>query len=163
MPIKQSAQSAPKIVELIDRPNLIPTIVSWVQREWPKNRNDESVEHRICGAREREKLPSALIALSGNLPIGFISLVYYEKGVEVGRPHWIDAVYVEPSHRGQGVACELLREAERKAASMGIERLFALTEIPDFYKKSGWEAATGVKLDSPQDVIMTKNLSLGGV
>jgi GNAT superfamily N-acetyltransferase len=150
--------SARTIVKLIDAPQFVPTVVQWIETEWPREMGEQTVEDRLCGNREPGKLPQALVGLWGAMPVGVVSLVYYEQGALVGRPYWIDAVYVTPDHRGQGWARELLREAEPLAVSMGIDRLFALTEFPDLYLQSGWEVAEAVP-DTPGDVIVTRSLT----
>jgi len=132
----------PKVVELIDHPNLIPTVVSWHQKEWPRI-GRQSVEQRLCGRASRGNYPQHWWLWWGPCRL-FYHLVYYEKGIEEGRPHWIDAVLCRPSHKGQGMHGNSSAQPSGKPASMGIDRLFALTEIPGFYTKSGWERVIGV-------------------
>lgn len=151
--------TARAFVKLIDAPQFVPTVVQWIETQWPVRKGEQTVEDRVCGQREPGKLPQALVALQGAIPVGVVSLVYYEKGAGEGRPYWIDAVYVTPEHRGQGWARDLLREAEPLAVSLGIDRLFALTEFPDLYRKSGWEIAETLASEPPQEFIVTRSLT----
>src|SRR3954469_2436378 len=147
------------VVELFDYPILIPAVVNWFRNEWPDSQDASAVEKRLCGSRRRCELPLTLIAVSGSAPIGFVSLTFYEKGIEEARPHWIDALYVESSHRGQGLAQWLLEAAEERAAALGITELFALTEIPGLYHKRGWRNAQEITTDTGCDFIMAKRLA----
>lgn len=145
------------IVELLDHPKLIPTVIGWIRQEWPDSRDDVAIEARLCGSRRRGTLPMALVAISGNEPIGFVSLTLYEKGIEQGRPHWIDALFVEPPHRRHGLAQRLLRAAEEKAATLEITELFALTEIPGLYR--GWHSVEEIATPQGRDYIVNKLLA----
>jgi GNAT superfamily N-acetyltransferase len=147
------------IVDLLDRPEFIPIVVKWIRAEWPDSRDDRAVEERLCGARQRGTLPLALVAVSSSTPVGFVSLTLYEKGIEQGRPHWIDALYVEPAHRGRGLALELLEAAERAGGVLGISELFALTEIPELYHRAGWRRFEEIAAASGRDVIVGRRLT----
>ena len=46
---------------------------------------------------------------------------------------WVNALRVEPSFRGQGVASKLIQYAQHKASP-----LYALTDVPLLYTKLGW-------------------------
>ncbi len=60
---------------------------------------------------------------------------------------WRGSVYrlvVAPSHRRQGLACRLLKEAELRLRAQGAARLAAIVVEDDpqatgFWRKSGWE------------------------
>ena len=147
------------IVELLDHPEFISTVIGWIRQEWPDSRDDGTIEERLCGSRRPGTLPVALVAISDNEPIGFVSLTLYEKGIEQGRPHWIDALYVEPPHRGQGLAQRLLAATEEKAATLGITELFALTEIPGVYHKCGWRSVEEIATAEGRDYIVNKRLA----
>ena len=148
-----------RIVELLDHPEFISTVVSWIRQEWPDSREDREIEERLCGTRQRGTLPLALIAIAAAAPMGFVSLTLYEKGIAQGRPHWIDALYVEPVHRGLGLARRLILEAEYASGRLGITELFALTEIPDLYHKFGWRTAQDFVTPTGCDFIVTKRLA----
>jgi len=147
------------IVELLDRPEFIPIVVRWIRTEWPDSRNDRAVEERLCGSRQRGILPLALVAIEGATPVGFLSLTLYEKGIEQGRPHWIDALYVEPAFRGRGLALELIQAAEKQGTRLEIPELFALTEIPGLYHKAGWHDVEEIATPTGRDVIVGKRLA----
>lgn len=67
---------------------------------------------------------------------------------EAGGWH-IGRVAVLKPFRGMGLGAELLRESERKAASLGADAvsLSAQVQAQGFYEKLGYRAVTGVYLD----------------
>ena len=150
------------MVELLDAPELTPTLVRWIRQEWPDARDDSAIEERLCGSRRHGTLPQALVAVLGSTPIGFVSLTLYEKGIEQGRPHWIDALYVEPPYRGQGIGRQLLHAAEEKSVVLRLTELFALTEIPGLYHKCGWRSVEEIMTPTGCDFIVARRLDEKG-
>ena len=128
-----------KIVELCNRPTYLGTIIDWNLKAWPKpDRNQDEVKLRIFGKGIGNQLPQTLILEEKDEPIGYSTLIYYEKGLLTGRLHWIDAVYVKPERRKKGLGSKLIRAAEKKAGELNISELFALTDLPVLYHKLGW-------------------------
>ncbi|MGI8982148.1 MAG: GNAT family N-acetyltransferase [Pirellulaceae bacterium] len=150
------------IIELLDSPEFIPTVVRWIRQEWPDARNDAAIEERLCGSRRGGTLPLALVAVLNSAPIGFASLTLYENGIEQGRPHWIDALYVEPAYRGHGIARQMLQAAEEKSVVLGLTELFALTEIPGLYHKCGWRSVEEITTPTGRDFIVARRLDEKG-
>lgn len=48
------------------------------------------------------------------------------------------AVFVEPSHRGRGLAGRLLEYAVTEQHAMGVDTLYLLTDHVGFYERYGW-------------------------
>ena len=48
------------------------------------------------------------------------------------------AVYVEPAHRGQGIARFMLDFVCRDLAAFGVKTVYLLTDHTGFYEKCGW-------------------------
>ena len=148
-----------KIYNVINKPTLVQTVLEWHKREWPKpNVGVDSIKKRIIGTSDSQ-LPVTLVAVDGTEAVGFVSMIFHAESEEKGRPHWIDAVYVELSHRNKGVASLLIRAIQQAAIGMKIEQLHALTEIPILYEKNGWGIAERIP---PRDFIMNKMVSEEG-
>ena len=54
------------------------------------------------------------------------------------RPN-VCAVYVEETHRCQGIAGALLNHICEDMAGMGVDTLYLLTDHTSFYERYGWE------------------------
>ena len=67
---------------------------------------------------------------------------------------WVNAVFVQPAWRGQGIASQLIRHAETVAAGAGFNAVYALTDIPEMYRKLGWT----VVRSSDNGYVLTRTL-----
>jgi ribosomal protein S18 acetylase RimI-like enzyme len=70
-------------------------------------------------------------------------------GTHDGRKGWVNRLAVSPPHRRRGLAGELLAEAERRFAALGIGIFACLVEDWNagskvFFKKSGYKAFDGM-------------------
>ena len=128
-----------RILELSKCPEFLNTIVDWNLKEWPKpDRSRGDVKARIFGSGTEDQLPQTLVLEENDEAIGYATMILYEKGRPMGQLHWIDAVFIKPEKRKKGLASQLIVAAEKKAATLGILELFALTDIPLLYQKLGW-------------------------
>lgn len=146
----------PLIRDLSDFPSHIPTVLGCFDKEWPKpDRNRGELEKRILGDRDKDVLPYTLIALRGDELVGFVSVIFYKETEPKGRLHWIDAVYVLPKFRKNGIGAELIQAAENRGREMNLGNLCALTEIPKLYEKQGWSVIEKI---APADFVVWKEI-----
>lgn len=83
---------------------------------------------------------------AGNLVGGIIAVAYCWNIL------YIDVLYVEAAHRGQGIGRRLLEEAEERARRMGVRLVHLDTfdwQARGFYKSLGYEVF-GVLDDCPE-------------
>jgi len=67
----------------------------------------------------------------------------------------IGGVATDPDYRGRGLASDLLRMATGSMVRRGMETSILFTGIHDFYRKLGWETATGIngyKISTEKDL-----------
>lgn len=64
------------------------------------------------------------------------------------------ALFVEPAHRGRGVARRLLDYARSEVAGMGFEKLYLITDHTTFYEKCGWAFLTQVRGEDGKQIRM---------
>lgn len=82
-----------------------------------------------------------IVAVDGNKLAGVIAVhVYWEDLSE------IRSFVVEKSQRGKGYGEALLNKALEEAKEVGTKKVFALTKIPDFFKKHGFKPIPKKKL-----------------
>ncbi len=55
---------------------------------------------------------------------------------------WINAVYISPAHRNQGLATQLIQAAEQAAIQLNLRELFVLTHRPTLYGALGWQTVS---------------------
>jgi N-acetylglutamate synthase-like GNAT family acetyltransferase len=83
-------------------------------------------------------LPTTFIALRDDKLLGSASLVRQTITHQHLSP-WLSSVYVDPAHRGSGIASALVGRVERAAAEMGSEKIYLFTPSSEkLYAGLGW-------------------------
>ena len=92
---------------------------------------------RVMLARTLDELYSAVreftVAVEKGRVVGCGSLKFYD-----GRVAEIRSLSVEPGHTSQGLGRELVKRLLREAKSLGLETVFALTMVPEFFRTCGF-------------------------
>ncbi|MEH6557557.1 MAG: GNAT family N-acetyltransferase [Oceanicoccus sp.] len=90
-------------------------------------------------------IPNPMVALANNQVIGGASFTRYQEPGSNNIVIWLNALYVRPENRNQGIATELIH------ASRGVANsLYALTDVADLYTKAGWNI---VKTDKDGTIV----------
>ena len=55
---------------------------------------------------------------------------------------WLACLYVNETHRNQGLAEQLLAHSLAEAQRKGFDHLYLSTDLVDFYEKKGWQLYT---------------------
>ncbi len=147
-----------KIENVFDHHHVIPTVIDWIQQEWQKDKplNKTEIEHRLCGDRLPNRLPIALIALHGLVPVGYVSLIQYETSEYKNKLFWVDGLYVVPINRGIGLGSRLLQAATERAAYLRLPYLCAYTDKIDLYTRAGWRPLTPFDLSHAGPIVLEK-------
>ncbi len=88
-------------------------------------------------SREGLAIPEPLVAIEAGRVIGGAAFTAYREPGGTDVVVWLNALYVLPQFRGQGIASGLI-----VAAMAFSPRLYALTDIPDLYTKLGWNVCS---------------------
>lgn len=132
-----------RIDSIADHLDLIETIARWHWEEWgylDPNGSPEKWAANLSEWTSRDRIPTIYVALSGNEPLGSVSLNEHDMSTHRELSPWVSGVYVKPDARGQGVASALVRYAVRQAAGMGIARLYLYTDTArGLYEKLAWQ------------------------
>ena len=95
----------------------------------------EECRHPVAG----QFVPQWYLAVEGKQIIGGLGVIENDFHDRKDLTPNICALYVEESHRCQGIAGELLRFVCREFADRGISVLYLLTDHDSFYERYGWE------------------------
>lgn len=79
-------------------------------------------------------LPEPIAAIESGEIIGGLSYINYKAPDQDKVVLWINAVFVRPSYRGQGIATAMLKTAMKTTSCM-----YALTDVPDLYTNLGFK------------------------
>ena len=128
---------------LKDRPELAIQLIPGLLKHWSYVYPDATAEQRVARFRAHQNhdvLPIAWIAHEGNTAVGTAALraTDLEDREDIGP--WLGGVYTDPQYRGRGIASQLCRIVESKAAQLGIPRLYLFTHGQEaLYSRLGWE------------------------
>jgi len=132
-----------RIVHIADAPQIIPLLAEWHHRQWGHLARARTVPERIAHLQEQTtpgRTPATYVAMLEDTPIGCASLVVNDMAIVPDWTPWIAAVYVEPSHRHQGLGAALVNHVTAEAAAQGYRRLYLYThDRMAFYQRLGWE------------------------
>jgi RimJ/RimL family protein N-acetyltransferase len=128
---------------LADYLNAIPTLTKWFRDQWPDyhaNMSQEEMEQDFLEDASRDRLPIRLVAFESSELVG--TIVLREQGSETltkCQPE-LGGLYVVESHRGHGIATELIRAGMQVAREQGYVTVFATTiAAAGILERLGWE------------------------
>ena len=128
--------SAPQIVSLSDRPDLIAVVGRWHWDEWGHEDPAGSVERWTDDVRRRAERTWA--AVVGDEPAGSVTL---SDDVSPRHPDYrprLAFLYVAPEQRAAGIGSALTAHCEAAAAALGVRVLHLYTTIEEYYARRGW-------------------------
>ena len=155
-----------EIVQLIPShtvPELIPLVAGWLYNEWGRHlpgRSLETAEHALRQEPDPRGLPSTLIAIEGDEPVGVARLVEFDLDSRPDLGPWLASVYVPADKRSRGTGTLVCSGIVEIARQRGYSTLYLFT--PDrapFYERQGWEVV-GYQLHRGVQVTLMK-LDLG--
>lgn len=154
-----------RIQNLVDYPQFIPTLAAWHHAQWSYLDLGKSIAQRTATLRthRRTAVPMTVVALSADELLGSASLIAHDMDTRMDLSPWLASVYVDPSHRGQGVGSALVRAIVARATAMGFPTLYLFT--PDrarFYEHLGWRVLEHVQYRGYAQVLMSISLGSTG-
>ena len=131
------------IVPLSDRPDLLPLVAGWYFQEWGHHVPGMALldeQQRLEVFLQDDELPLLLIALDGEVPVAAAQLKFHERTERPERLHWLGGVYVDPAHRGRGLAEKVIEELLVRGRALGVRDLYLQTEADDggLSRRLGW-------------------------
>ncbi len=151
---------------LADHQEAVPILAAWIYDEWSYLYPEMTLHHVISFLQERsnkEKLPLALVAFEAGEPVGTVSLKMFDMETRSDLSYWLTSLYVAKQWRRKRIGSRLVAAAEKKAAELGICKLYLFTTdvaLPGlFYSKLGWTVKENMMYRSYPIIIMEKDLS----
>ncbi|EGQ8083329.1 TPA: GNAT family N-acetyltransferase [Vibrio parahaemolyticus] len=90
-------------------------------------------------------LPPVLVAVRNNEVIGGLAYSRYQEPYGNSEVIWLNAVFVYPEWRGQGIASELINRGVNQVSELNQNNIYAYTNVAQLYKSLGWSV---VDIDS---------------
>ena len=138
---------------LADYLDTIPMLAKWFRDQWPVYHADMSQEEMELDFLEdasRDRLPIRLVAFESSELVGTIVLREQTESLPEFQPE-LGGLYVVESHRGHGIAIELVRAGMQVALNQGYETVYATTVVAaGILERLGWEfVKTVIHRDEP--------------
>lgn len=149
---------------LADYPAHVPQVARWLHDQFGYLSPNSTLEKRLARLRanlNRAAVPTVLVALLGDEPVGTASLVAEDMTIRPQLTPWLASVYVTPAHRQRGVGRALVRRVVDEAAALGHTRLWLYTSDDRirFYQAMGWAITEQVDYRGARMTIMALDLS----
>jgi GNAT superfamily N-acetyltransferase len=127
---------------LANHPDLVPELACWFFDEWVRKESGNSIEkftYHLQDRLQRDRAPLTLVGFLEESAIASASIKIREMETHPQHKHWLGAVYIRPSYRGQGFGSQIVNHIVSIAAQLRIEILFLYTHSHEgFYAKLGW-------------------------
>jgi RimJ/RimL family protein N-acetyltransferase len=127
---------------LADYPDTVPTLAKWFRDQWPDyyaDMSQEEMEQDFLEDASRDRLPIRLLAFESSELAGTIILREQTEADPEFQPE-LGGLYVVESHRGRGIATELVRAGMQIARDQGYETIYATTVAADgILERLGWK------------------------
>jgi predicted N-acetyltransferase YhbS len=150
---------------LEDHPEVIPVLAAWIYREWSylyPGATQRDFEGFLRERLNKNRLPLTLVAIEAGEPVGTVSLKAFDMETRNDLTPWLTSLYVTAPWRKKGLGSSLVTAMERKAAELGIGRLFLFTAeaalAERFYPRLGWSVKETTTYHSSPVIIMEKKL-----
>lgn len=126
------------IIKLTDMPSIKEEAAHWFHQKWgvPLEAYWESMDEALNSSTP---VPQWYVVKEGEQIVGGLGIIENDFHDRKDLTPNVCAVYVEKSHRGQGIAGNLLQFACDDMAAQGIDTLYLITEHSTLYEKYGWE------------------------
>lgn len=130
------------IIKLRERPELLERAAAWFHQKWgiPLSAYQESMN--TCLAQPGGVPQWYVILDSGGDILAGAGVIDNDFHDRPDLTPNLCAVYVEPPARGQGLARAVLDAIRRDMGTMGLDRLYLVTDHVGFYERCGWEFLT---------------------
>lgn len=140
-----------EIMKLREHSELAVTAADWFHRKWniPLEAYAESIEECIS---KQTAVPQWYLAMENGMIAGGLGVIENDFHDRKDLTPNVCAVYVEETHRCQGIAGKMLDFVCTDMNEMGIDTLYLITDHISFYERYGWKFLCMVQGDGEPDL-----------
>ena len=127
---------------LADYPDTIPTLAKWFRAQWPgyyASWSQAELEQDFLLDTSRDQIPCRLVAFELGELTGTIILRNNGSAMPPEFQPELGGLYVAETHRGHGIATELVRAGMQVALDQGYDAVYATTVAAGILERLGWE------------------------
>lgn len=127
-------------------------------REWTV----EAACAELRDHRDDGGLPATLVAVEGGMIVGSVSVLSGDCEARMDLDPWLGNLWVAPTHRGRGLARDLVRGAIELAAANGQPRLYVFTESAEpLFVAHGFRVIDRPMLNGHPVAVLVRDLAGG--
>jgi len=108
------------------------TLYQWFHSEW------DDVEP-LASSKDGKIIPNPIIALNGDELVGGLVFSRFLSPITKEQAVWINAVFIKPESRRQGISTQMISFAEQLVKEMRESELLVFTDMPELYSKQNWQ------------------------
>ena len=125
------------ILRISQHPELLLQAAAWFHTKWgiPLSAYEESMEEAL---KDASPVPEWYLVREGETIVGGCGVIENDFHDRPDLHPNVCAVFVEPEHRCQGIAGQLLAFTCRDFHARGVDTLYLLTDHDHFYERYGW-------------------------
>ncbi|MEM9820242.1 MAG: GNAT family N-acetyltransferase [Bacteroidota bacterium] len=128
------------IIELSERPDLLQQGIQYFWKQWGSEQNLSFYQDCILHSVDKSNaLPKFYLALEQAQIIGSYALLVNDIISRQDLMPWLACLYVEESHRKQGIAEQLLQHGLAQSKAKGFNYLYLSSDLVNFYERKGWQ------------------------
>ena len=135
-----------RIYPLSQKKSLSPICAYWSFATWYTKRNVpfSVILNEYRKRSDMDEYPYSVIATSGDLPVGMVSVKESELARREELSPWLSALYVSPEYREKGIGDRLIRTVIDDCRKKKMKRIFLfldsrnLSRLERYYTKRGW-------------------------
>ena len=137
-------------ISLRKNPQLMDLAAAWFHSKWgvPKEAYLECMQAYL----HQETELGWFLCMDGDQIVGGLGVIENDFHDRPDLTPNVCAVYTEETHRGQGIAGNLLKMAVEDLRSNGISPAYLVTDHTGFYERYGWEFLCMVQGDGEPDM-----------
>lgn len=148
------------LTTIAERPDLADPVGAWLWQEWGRKRGRAIGDSRALVASRTARVgpDQCFVVLRDGLPVATASFTASDLDGSSLHP-WLASVYVDPAHRGIGLARLLVASVEGAAREAGFARLWLFTAgAAGLYGSMGWIYERLVDDRGQPSVLMRRDL-----
>ena len=152
-----------EIKTLAEAKSAIKQISRWYFEEWGFLREGttlEKTEEDLHLYLNKNTIPLIVVATDKSEVLGSAKLRFHEMDIYPNYEHWLGAVYVPNTYRGNNIASEIISKVCELAVKFGVKRIYLQTQRLDggLYSNLGWVPVEQVSYRGLEVLVMVKEL-----
>lgn len=124
------------MVKLREQPQLLGAASLWFHQKWGIPQAVYAASMADC--LQSGGIPQWYLVLDGDTLVAGAGVIANDFHLRRDLSPNVCAVYVEPDHRGRGIAGRLLRFLCEDCRQLGFPTLYLVTDHTSFYERYGW-------------------------